>query len=150
MNESPSTEASADFPGLSAAVRLGAALLVALALTLALVLRDNARRFTLETVVESSAAGDTRYFSIPDPLPPEPYPAVAHLDGQPLIPAGYKRHEKREADMQAIARDEATGLTIYRAPVKPKEANDAPTYFLKTGPGEFIKARIAGQQGKDE
>jgi hypothetical protein len=142
MNDPASADPHANFPGQRAAVRLGAALLIGLGLVLALVLRDNARRSTLESIVESSAVGDTRYLPIPDPLPAEPFPAVAHFGGKPLVPAGYKRHEKREADMQAVGTDMATGLTIYRAPVKAKEASDPPTYFLKVGPGEFVKVRV--------
>jgi hypothetical protein len=141
MNESCPTEPVPAFPGQRAAVALCVALLMGLGLALALVLRDNAHRGELEGVVESSAVGDTHYLSIPEPPPPEPFPAVAHLHGQPLIPAGYKRHEKREADLQPLAKDEATGLTIYQAPVKAKEAGEPPTYFLKTGPGEFLKVR---------
>ncbi len=146
MNESTPIETTTDFPGLRVAVRLGAALLVGLAITLALVLRDNARRSALEGIVESTAVGDTHYLPIPEPLPPEPFPAVAHLHGQPLIPSGYKRHEKREADLQPVAKDAATGLTIYQAPIKAKDAREPPTYFLKTGPGEFLKVRPAGSR----
>jgi len=125
------------------AVRLGVALLLALGLALALVLRDNTRRSVLEEVKEFSAVGDTRYLAIPDPLPPEPFPVVARLGGRGLVPSGYKRHEKREADMQPVAKDEATGLTIYQAPVKAKDAGEPATYFLKAGPGQFIKVRLA-------
>src|SRR4051812_30828235 len=118
MNESNPAESEAALPGQRAAVYLGAILLVLLALVLAMVLRDNAHRSELEVVAESSAAGDTHYYVIPAPLPPEPSPAVAHLDGKPLIPSGFKRHDKREAELQPLAKDEATGLTIYQAPAK--------------------------------
>ena len=143
MNETPTStpNPAAAFPGQRAAVILGAALLAGLALSLLMVLRDNARRPQLESIVEFSAVGDTRYFKIPDPLPDEPYPAVAQLEGKPLFPAGFKRHQKREADMQPLAKDAATGLTIYQAPVKAKDAGDPATLFLKIGPGEFLKLR---------
>lgn len=139
---SDSTSPDLPFPGPRAAVYLGAALLAGLALVLAMVLRDNARRGELEVIVESSAAGDTHYFKIPDPLPPEPFPAVATLGDKPLYPAGFKRHDKREAEMKPVAKDAATGVTIYQAPVKANEDDAAtPTYFLKVGPGEFLKVR---------
>lgn len=140
-NESAPPAPDQGFPGSRTALCLGAALLVGLVAVLGMVLRDNAHRTDLEVIVESSAVGDTHYFAIPDPAPPEPYPAVATLEGKPLFPVGYKRHEKREADMQPLARDAATGLTIYQAPAKSKEGDDSPTYFLKTGPGEFLKVR---------
>jgi hypothetical protein len=140
MNDSTSPDLP--FPGPRAAVYLGAALLAGLALVLAMVLRDNARRSEMEVIVESTAVGDTHYFKIPDPLPPEPFPAVAKLGDKPLYPAGYKRHDKREAEMKPVAKDAGTGVTIYQAPAKSNEPDDsAPTYFLKVGPGEFLKVR---------
>lgn len=143
MNETASSDTPLEIPGLRVATRLGLGLLIGLGMVLVLVLRDNAHRLSMETISESSAAGDTHYFSIPSPVPAEPLPAAAHLDGQALLPSGYRRHEKRETEMQPVAKDEATGLTIYQAPVKPKEAADPPTYYLKVGPGEFIKVRPA-------
>jgi hypothetical protein len=146
MNEPTPTHAPIEPAYLRTAVILGVLLLAGLGSALFFVTRDNAHRSEIETVVESSAVGDTRYFTIPDPLPPEPYPPVAHLNGKALIPAGYKRHEKRETEMQPIGRDEATGLTIYQAPVKAKEAAEPPTYFLKVGRGEFLKLRPASEE----
>ena len=146
MNESSSTESEATFPGQRAAVLLGAGLLAALALILALVLRDNAHRRELEVVVESSALGDTHYYTIPDPAPEEPYPAIAHLNGQALIPVGYKRHDRNEGDMEPLAKDDATGLTIYQTPAKGKEAGDPQSYFIKIGPGAFLKVRPAAEE----
>ena len=147
MSESTSTGPDFPFPGSRTAVYLGAALLAGLVLVLAMVLRDNAHRRDLEVIVESSAVGDTHYFKIPDPMPSEPFPAVAHLEGKPLYPAGYKRHDKREAEMQPLTKDAATGLTIYQAPAKGKESDDTtPTYFLKVGPGEFLKVRPSSDE----
>ena len=141
-NESPSTEATPVFPGRRGAVILGMVLLAALGVALLSVLRDNARRSTLEVVQEASSLDDNQYVFVPQPPPAEPpFPVLAHLNGKPLYAAGYKRHTKLEAEMQRVARDEATGLTIYQAPVKAKEAGDPPTYFLKLGPGEFLKVR---------
>lgn len=147
MNESTSkAEASGHFPGLHIAVRLGAALLAGLALVLVMVWRDNARRTQLEVVVESSALGDTHYLRLPAGPMPDPPPQVATLRGQALFPVSGKRHEKNEVELFRVARDEATGLTIYQAPAKAKgegESESTPTYFLKLGPGEFLKVRPA-------
>ena len=148
MSEIPRTQTTADFPGQAHAKRLGAALLVALSFVLILTLRDNARRSTLEVAVQSSAVGDTTYLRLPADPPPEPYPAVAALHGKPLYPTGYKRHGKREADLFRVAVDEATGLAIYQAPPKAKEEglkDIEPTYFLKLGPGEFLKVRLTNR-----
>jgi len=146
MSESTSTGPDLPFPGPRAALYLGGTLLAGLVLVLAMVLHDNAHRSQLEVIKESSAAGDTHYFKIPDPAPAEPFPAVAQLEGKPLYPVGYKRHEKREADMQPLAKDAATGLTIYQAPAKAKDQEDTRTYFLKTGPGEFLKVRPSSDE----
>ncbi len=147
MHES-TTERDPAFPGRRIAVYFGAALLAALGLVLVLVLRDNARRAELEVIVESSAVGDTHYLPIPDLPPPEPYPVVAHLHGQSLVPIGYKRHEKNEADLQPLAKDEATGVTVYQAPTKAKEAGDPPAYYLKIGPGVFLKVKVRPATGE--
>jgi hypothetical protein len=146
MNELSSTESAPAFPGGRQVVILGIGLLAGLLMALGLILWDNSRRTELETIVESTAVGDTRYFVVPDPAPPEPYPPAVHLQGKPLVPSGYKRHEKREAELQPVGKDEATGLAIYQAPVKAKDKDkgEPPTYFLKTGRGEFIKVKPAG------
>ncbi len=143
MNESTSTELPQDFPGRGLAWRLGTALLVGLVLTLALVVWDNTRRSTLEGIVEATAVGDTRYVSMPEPLPPKPFLPVAQLDGRPLVPTGYKRYEKDEARMQSVGRDESAGLTIYQELAKKKATGKPVDYFLKAGPGEFLKVRPA-------
>lgn len=145
-NESSSADSGQPFPGQRAALLLAVGLLAALGLVLALVLRENAHRHELEVVVESSAVGDTHFYSIPDPAPEEPYPAIAHLNGQALFPVGYKRHERNEADMEPLAKDDTTGLTIYQTPAKAKEAGDPQSYFIKIGPGAFLKVRPAAER----
>jgi hypothetical protein len=138
------TETVPDFPGHRQMLALGVGLLVALALVLVMAVRDNSRRAVLEQIVESSPIGDTSYLTLPEALPPPPYPAVASLEGQPLYPVSYKRHQKSEAKLERVGRDEARGVNIYRAALKPTESKDsgaAPTYFLKVGPGQYLKVR---------
>lgn len=145
MSEIPQTEPAHEIFAQRQAVRLGAALLVALALILILTCRDNAHRSTLEVVVQSSAVGDTNYARLPEPEPEPPYQAIAALHGQPLYPTDYKRHERSEADMVRVAVDEATGLAIYQGPPKAKDdetKGPGPAYFLKLGPGEFLRVRL--------
>ena len=93
--------------------------------------------------------GDTHYYTVPDPPPEEPYPAIVRFRGQPLFPVGYKRHDRNEADMEPLAKNQATGLTIYQAPVKAKEKDDPQSYFIKIGPGAFLKVRPAAE-GKEK
>jgi hypothetical protein len=142
--EETPTVASPDFPGHRLMLRLGVGLLLALALVLLMVLRDNARRSVLERIEQPSAVGDTHYLHLPDPLPVPPFSAVAALDGEPLYPVGYRRNQKRETDLVPVGRDEAVGVTIYQAPAKTKDEADKatePTYFLKLAPGDFLKVR---------
>jgi len=144
MTEDSTTEPNHEFPGRRLAVPLGGSLLVALVLVLAMVWRDNGRRAELEVIVESTAVGDTRYLVVPEGAFPEPPPQVAALHGVPLFPVGDKRYDKSDLEMTRLARDEATGLTIYQAPVKIKEGAEKETgvvYFLKIAPGEYIKVR---------
>ena len=143
MSDSSTTEPSHEFPGRRVAVQLGGSLLGALVLVLVMVWRDNARRAELEVVVESTAVGDTHYLAVPEGAFPEPPPKVAALNGVPLFPIGDKRHDKNDLEMTPVARDEATGLTIYQAPPKTKDGaeKEGATYFLKFAPGEYIKVR---------
>ena len=146
MTDSSSTETSHEFPGRRLAVQLGGSFLGVLLLVLVMVWRDNARRAELEVVVESTAVGDAHYLVVPEGAFPEPPPQVAALNGVPLFPIGDKRHDKNDLEMTKVARDEATGLTIYQAPPKTKggaEKEAAATYFLKFAPGEYIKVRSA-------
>lgn len=148
MSEIPQQEQTGAIFAQPYAMRLGAALLIALALILILTWRDNARRSTLEVVVESSALGDTNYLPMPEPPPEPPYAAVALLAGKPLYPAGFKRHERREGDLVRVAVDDRTGLSIYKVAPNAKgegKGDSEPVFFLKIGPGEFLKVRLTNR-----
>lgn len=143
MSESPEHEPPHEFPGRKLAVRLGGAFLVALVLVLGMVLRDNSRRSELEVIAESTAVGDTNYLLVTEATFAAPLAKVATLKGVPLYPVGDKRHDKSDLEMTKVAHDDASGLTIYQAPPKSKEGGEkeAGAYFVKIGPGEYVKVR---------
>ncbi len=143
----PSAENTSEFPGQRAAVWLGAALLVALFLVLALTWRDNGQRATLETTVEYTAVGDDHFYLMPATPPPPPYAAVASLKGQALYPVDYRRREFAADDMTRAGVDEKGGYLLYRAPEKSEKKKDAdeikrgPLYYLKISATEYLKLR---------
>jgi hypothetical protein len=144
------TEATADFPGHKLAVWLGTGLLTGLVLVLVMVLRDNAHRTALEhIIIPFSAASDTSYLPMPTEPPAPPYPAVATLDGQPLYPVNYRHREKSEVDLVRVGRDEALGINIYQQSSRSRnddEKDTAQSYYLKLGPGIFLKAQHGAGQ----
>jgi len=148
MSETPTAEKEAAFPGRQAAVWLGAGLLVALFVALAVAARDNGRRATLETTAEFTAVGDTHYFPMPRTPPPLPYQAIASLHGEPLYPTDFRRHESPPDDMTRAGVDDRTGCVIYRAHELPKDIDDRQlwaVYFLKISPTEYLKIRADGR-----
>ena len=144
MNETTKPAAATGFPGFQTAIRLAAGLLVGLLLVLLMVSRDNANRARLETIVLSEAVSDSHYFELSKASPPDSSKVIATLKGQPLYLVSDKRHTKDEFELVKIGTDEATGLKIYQAPPKAKDAGDKDTtYFLKVGRGEYVKVRPA-------
>ncbi|MEZ0259301.1 MAG: hypothetical protein ACAI37_28790 [Chthoniobacter sp.] len=147
MSNTPSAEQDSDFPGQRAAVCLGAVLLVALFIVLALTWRDNGQRAQLETTVEYTAVGDSSYYPMPANPPAPPYPVVASLKGQPLYPVDYRRREFAADDMTRAGLDEKGGYLLYRGPEKSEKKKDAdeikrgPLYYLKISPTEYLKLR---------
>lgn len=140
---SPTPTAPLEFPGGRAAVRLGLALLAGLALALFMVARDEARRGSLETVAEATGVGDTKYARRPE-KPVEASGALVTLQGEALFAASRKSHGKRDTDMRRVARDEATGLTIYEETRRKKtdaEGTLPRAYFLKLAPGQYLELR---------
>lgn len=147
MSDTSSADKDSEFSGKRAAVWLGATLLVALFLVLALTLRDNGHRAQLETTAEFTAVGDNNYYPMPaTPLPP-PYAVVASLKGQALYPVDYRRREYAADDMTRIGSDEKGGYFLYRAPEKSEKKKDedelkrGPLYYLKISPTEYLKLR---------
>lgn len=127
------------------AVRIGAALLCAFAVIVALVLYDNSLRSHLETTSETTAVGDTRYFLLTagTALPA----VVATFQGRALTLADAKPIDLRETHTQRIGSDPAAGLEIYAlsaaatATERQRVGSDGVTYLLKTGVNQFVVAR---------
>lgn len=132
MNDETSPRA---LTGEAAARTLGSTLIAALALIAVLGVIDRGRTKSLEHFEESTAVGDSRVIE----LGADGKPAVVlpKLNGQPLAPDG-GRVEVRDTKMERVARDEASGFTIYRQ----REGKEH-DYFLKVAPNAFLKVRPA-------
>jgi hypothetical protein len=144
MSDKPSAVDESAFPGRRTAFVLAAGLFLALLAALAVAMRDNARRASLETTAEFTAVEDTHYFPMPQVAPDPPYKAVASLHGQLLYPADYRRHEVPADDMTRVGVDDKGGYIIYRAPEVAKDEDErkvGPVYFLKISPTEYLKLR---------
>lgn len=128
-----------DVPGQRYAVRLGLALLAGLLWVAVATLRDNAHRTQLETAQELTAVGDKRYFV---PSAADGRAVAATMNGQPLSASGAGRHSAPDTEMRRIAKDEATGLAIYQPAARRQQGGgeDGELFFLKIGPGEFVRA----------
>ncbi len=88
---------------------------------------------TRENFAQTTAAGDTDYFTPPTPLLAVPEP-VFTWQGRAWAPANYEKSKIDDPDMQRVAKDEATGLTIYQP-----RAKAAGTYFIKIAIGEYLR-----------
>ena len=142
MTEPSSAENESTFPGRPAVFGLGVGLLVGLLVVLAVTMRDNGRRTTLETIAEFTAVGDTHYFPMPETAPSPPYQPVARLHGKPLYPVDFRKHEATPDDMTRAGVDETAGYLIYQAPVHAKDEDIRKLgniYYLKISPTEFLK-----------
>jgi hypothetical protein len=145
MNETPNAEPTADFVGRPVGMWLGAALVAALAVVAALALSDSARRANLEDTAELTAVGDAVFFPMPA-SPSKTYPLTVKLAGQPLFPVSAKAVRMDDSEVRRVAKDKATGLTVYQAgPNVPKTEEEHARkaerfYFLKLAPGQFLKA----------
>ena len=96
--------------------------------------RDSRNRSLVERAVERTAVGDRVFF------PTEGRPALL-FEGKPLVPAGAPEARLESAMLLAGTAD---GLP-YRlyAPSERMDANGTgggPTWWVKTGPGLFLKA----------
>ena len=115
-----------------AALRLCAALLAGLAVVVLVALAERPRAVVLEDFSQTTAVGDARYFSIPNPPLAVPEPVLT-WQGQPHAPASYETEPLRDTRMQRVALNEPSGLTIYEMREKPG------VLFIKTGPNEYLR-----------
>jgi hypothetical protein len=133
--------------GRSAAMSLGAALLVGLAITAVLARHDRLHRTELERAEEVTAVGDVSFFKPPTEAM-KPPPVAAKLDGQLLYPVSYKPFELQDSRMIRVATDSEAGLNIYETAlnVAPQEGEREKVgekfYFLKIAPKQYIRVRV--------
>jgi hypothetical protein len=148
MRETASDNSTPAIYAQSWAVRFAFALLAAFTLILGLAFFDNAHRKQLETVSETTAVGDGRFFA--PPAEGTSLPVVgASLDGQPLYVGNLKPVEVRDTHTHRAGQDAERGLGIYElsaaatAPERKIVGSDRRTFLLKTGVNEFVIARPA-------
>lgn len=138
MNEpSSSTPRTAPLSGGKAAFGLGAGLLIALALVLAVAIVDRQRRTRIEGWEEVTAVGDRTYF-----IPPSDSaaPAVLTWDAGVLRIATAEREKFRDTGMRKAGLDRATGVSVYAPLARPgKESRSG--FYVKVAPGEYLPAR---------
>ena len=142
MSQNP-PEPAPVFRARSAAL-FGAALLLGLGALAIFARIDRERVHELEHFEENTAVGDTAFYSVPNP-PPEPPQPVARIDGAALVPISYSKFDWRDTKMQPVARDPASGLTIYKSRKPLPKMDDASEgeaiYFVKINPNEYLRLR---------
>jgi len=102
----------------------------------------------LESTEESTAVGDKAFFPMPPEENPSKLPAgTVTFNGKPLNAVGVKTYDERDSKMVRIAMDDTKRYAIYSStePVKKVKGEPADTggkvYFLKVGPGKFVKMK---------
>jgi hypothetical protein len=140
MNESAPSREPKSFLGSRSLVLLCIILLTGLLLQVILARMDRSRVATLESFSEGTAVGDRVYYPLPSPLPDPPI-VVARLRGEALVPVSYEKFSGRDTNMQAIARDPVTKLTIYESREPLPGAAGEKRYFAKTASNEYLTLR---------
>ena len=95
--------------------------------------RDSRNRLRIEQAVERTAVGDRLFF------PVEGSPAL-HFEGQPLVLAGAPE-VRPESGMLLTGTADGLPYRLY-VPSERMDANETaggPTWWVKTGPGLFLK-----------
>ncbi len=115
------------------ATRFCAAFLAALAAVVAYSLLDHPKAAAVEKFEQTTAAGDTAYYVVPTPALAVPEPVLRWQD-HAWAPASDEKVKIDDPDMQRVATDEASALTVYQPRGK------APgTYFIKLAVGEYLR-----------
>ena len=129
------------------AVRFGFALVAAFTLILGMVFFDNSHRRQLETVSETTAVGDTRYFRPPSAAG---FPAVgAMFEGRPLSVVEGKPFEVRDTHTRRVGDDPGHGVAIYELSPAATDAErgrvgrNRRAYLLKTDVNQYVAAAPA-------
>lgn len=90
---------------------------------------DRPRSAAAETFSQTTAAGDTQYFTPPSPPLAVPEP-VFTWEGRAVAPVSYDKVKIDDPRMTRVARDEASGLTLYR---------HGGEHFIKIAVGEYLR-----------
>lgn len=134
MNEaSPADSNPTPILGGAAAFRVGALLLIGIALSLALAILDRQRRPSIEGWQEVTAVGDKPYYALPSD--PAAAAMVVTEAGQFKI-STTERTKLKDTQMRRAGRDTVTGVHIYRT-----EPPQTPVrLYVRIAPGEYLPA----------
>lgn len=141
------------FFGQRGAVLLGVLLLAGIALMSVVGAFDRSHLKSLETFDHSTAIGDNRFFQPPTDSRAFTSPVVT-LAGTPLFLSKTRSREIDDFRMIRLGVDPSSNVSIYQSKdsLEAKEApgkKGPPIYFLKIGPGEYIKATSASPKNAE-
>lgn len=117
----------------AAAFRVGALLLIGIALSLALIIFDRQRRPSIESWQEVTAVGDKPFYVLP--ADPAAAAMVVTESGQFKI-STTERTKLKDTQMRRVGRDAVTGVHIYR----PEPPQAPARFYVRTAPGEYLPA----------
>ncbi|MEQ1859572.1 MAG: hypothetical protein ABMA13_06525 [Chthoniobacteraceae bacterium] len=117
-----------------AAAWFGALLLAVVTVVVAFTILDHPKAATLESFSQTSAVGDVEFYVPPDPPLAVPEPVLT-WQGRAWAPANYDKAKIDDPEMQRVAIDEASGLTIYQ----PLAKGAAGGHFIKIAIGEYLR-----------
>ncbi|MEK0446109.1 MAG: hypothetical protein RLZZ399_1430 [Verrucomicrobiota bacterium] len=124
-------------PFSKAAIGWMSALVLGIAIAAGSAVRDRAHRRELETLREKTSVGDKLYFPLA-----ERGTLKLRFAGEPLVLSSETPDPMPESRMVRVGETEAPRYPLY---VPSERANGngevgGPSWYLKTGPGEFLRA----------